>query len=84
MARQVKKIPFHEGRNASSKEVARKAVYEDTGKYFLDVSKLIFGGVILAGVMNLEMDKFVLFLAGGASVLGSAIFGIILFKIGKE
>jgi len=32
----------------------------------------------------LEMDKFVLFLAGGASVLGSAIFGIILFKIGKE
>lgn len=47
------------------KEVARKAVYEETGKYFLDVSKLIFGGVILAGVMNLEMDKFVLFSIGG-------------------
>ena len=41
MARQVKKIPFHEGRSASSKEVARKAVYEETGKYFLGVSKLI-------------------------------------------
>lgn len=84
MARRMNSLPFHEGRRASSKEVARKAVYEETGKYFLDVSKLIFGGVILAGVMNLEMDKFVLFLAGGASVLGSAIFGIILFKIGKE
>ena len=84
MARRMNSLPFHEGRRASSKEVARKAVYEETGKYFLDVSKLIFGGVILAGVMNLEMDKFVLFLTGGASVLGSAIFGIILFKIGKE
>ena len=84
MARQVKKIPFHEGRNASSKEVARKAVYEETGKYFLDVSKLIFGGVILAGVMNLEMDKFVLFSIGGFTVVLTIVVGLYLFKIGKE
>lgn len=35
----------------------RKALYEEAGKYLLDVSKLIFGGVILAGVMNLNVEK---------------------------
>ena len=34
MARRMNSLPFHEGRRASSKEVARKAVYEETGKYF--------------------------------------------------
>lgn len=62
----------------------KKALYEEMGKYLLDVSKLIFGGVILAGVMNLEVDKIVLFLAGGVSVVFSAIVGLVLFKKGKE
>lgn len=84
MARRMKSPPFHEGRIASSKEVARKAVYEETGKYFLDVSKLIFGGVILAGVMNLEMDKFVLFSIGGFTVVISIVIGLLFFKKGKE
>ena len=51
---------------------------------FLDVSKLIFGGVILAGVMNLEMDKFVLFSIGGFTVVLTIVVGLYLFKIGKE
>ena len=28
-------------------------MYQEYGKYFLDLSKLVFGGVILAGIMNL-------------------------------
>ena len=84
MARRMKSIPFYEERKVASKDVVRKAVFEEIGKYFLVVTKLVFGGVILAGVMNLELNKFVLFVAGGTSVLGSALFGFILFKKGKE
>lgn len=69
---------------SQGKVVAKKALYEELGKYLLDVSKLIFGGVILAGVMNLEVDKIVLFLVGGVSVVFSAIVGLVLFKKGKE
>ena len=84
MARRMKSPPFHARRRVASKDVARKAVFEEIGKYFLDVSKLIFGGVILAGVMNLEVDKLVLFTIGGFAVLLSIIIGLFLFKKGKE
>lgn len=62
----------------------RKALYEEAGKYLLDVSKLIFGGVILAGVMNLNVDKIVLFIIGTLAVIVTAVIGFILFKKGKE
>ena len=84
MARRMKSVPFHEERKVASKEIARKAVFEEIGKYLLDISKLVFGGVILAGVMNLELDRMVLFMSGGFSVLIAAVFGFILFKKGKE
>lgn len=67
-----------------NEKTSQRALYEEAGKYLLDVSKLIFGGVILAGVVNLEVDKIVLFIVGGASVVLSAILGFILFKKGKE
>ena len=84
MAIRMKSIPFHEERKVASKDVARKAVFEEIGKYFLDVSKLIFGGVILAGVMNLEVDKIVLFSIGGFAVIFTILVGLYLFKLGKE
>lgn len=69
---------------AKNEKSSKKALYEEAGKYLLDVSKLIFGGVILAGVMNLNVDKLVLFIVGGISVILSAIVGFVLFKKGKE
>lgn len=69
---------------AEKNNLSKKALYEEAGKYLLDVSKLIFGGVILAGVMNLDVSKLVLFIVGGTSVLLSAILGFVLFKKGKE
>lgn len=69
---------------SKGKQTAKKALYEEMGIYLLDVSKLIFGGVILAGVMNLEVDKVVLFLTGGFSVVLSVVVGLVLFKKGKE
>lgn len=67
-----------------NEKTSQRALYEEAGKYLLDVSKLIFGGVILAGVVNLDVDKIVLFIVGGASVVLSAILGFVLFKKGKE
>lgn len=67
-----------------NEKTSQRALYEEAGKYLLDVSKLIFGGVILAGVVNLDVDKIVLFIVGGTSVVLSAILGFVLFKKGKE
>jgi len=35
------------------KQKKRELMMQESGKYCLDMSKLIFGGVILAGIMNL-------------------------------
>ena len=41
---------------------------QEYGKYCLDMSKLIFGGVILAGIMNLGVNNSLLFTIGGLLV----------------
>ena len=39
---------------------------KEFGKYFLDISKLIFGGVVLATILKIENINRVLVLALGA------------------
>ena len=48
---------------------------QELGKYCLDMSKLIFGGVILAGIMNLGVENIYLFGVGGVLVAFFAIIG---------
>ena len=49
---------------------------KELGKYFLDVSKLIFGGVVLATILKLENIN-------RALVLGLGLFATLIFaKIG--
>ncbi len=55
---------------------------QELGKYSLDMSKLIFGGVILAGIMNLGVEAIYLFGVGGTLVAFFAVIGFVfLFKI---
>ena len=42
----------------------KELMYKEVGKYCLDLSKLVFGGVILAGVMDLGFDLIPLILVG--------------------
>ena len=47
----------------------KRDLYDKFSDYALDLSKLIFGGVILAGIMGLSVNTTVLFIIGAISVI---------------
>ena len=53
---------------------------QETGKYCLDLSKLIFGGVILGSIMNLGVDNIYLFGVGGVWVVLLSIIGFVFYS----
>lgn len=55
----------------------RELLYQEAGKYFLDLSKLVFGGIILAEIMNLEINDEAMLIIGGVLVL---VFGFIGYR----
>ena len=55
------------------KKKKHELMYQEYGKYFLDMSKLIFGGVILAGIMNLGVNN--------ALLLGSGFVVVVIFAV---
>ena len=55
----------------------KQTLYREFGDYCLDISKLIFGGIILAGIMELEINKLVLFGLGTIIVLLTAVTGFV-------
>ena len=56
---------------------------QEYGKYCLDMSKLIFGGVILAGIMNLCVEHYYLFGVGGVLVAFFAVIGFVFYSKSK-
>lgn len=56
---------------------------QELGKYCLDMSKLIFGGVILAGIMNLGIQSSYLFGVGGGLVAFFAVIGFTFYSKSK-
>lgn len=53
-------------------DIERKEKFaEKFGDYCLDISKLVFGGIVLAGVMELDVNPYWLF--------GIGLFIVILF-----
>ena len=55
----------------------------ESGKYCLDMSKLIFGAVILAGIMNLGVNSLFLFGIGGVLVILLAVMGFVFYSKSK-
>lgn len=49
--------------------------YKEAGKYCLDLSKLVFGGIILAGIMQLGVNNVLLFSLGLAATACLALLG---------
>jgi hypothetical protein len=47
------------------------------------MSKLIFGGVILAGIMNLGVEHYYLFGVGGVLVAFFAVIGFVFYSKSK-
>lgn len=57
---------------------------EKFGDYCLDLSKLIFGGVILAAIMQLDIDTVWLFVVGTVIVALTAYARYILYRMSKR
>ena len=56
----------------------------EAGKFCLDIAKLVFGGVILAGIMQQGIEFNSLFLTGLGVVLLFVVFGFYLIKRSKK
>ena len=54
---------------------------KELGVYCLDISKLIFGGVVLAGIMDLEINRYWLFGLGSLIVIVIALAGFAFIKV---
>ena len=44
----------------------QKALYLKVSDFLLDLAKLVFGGIILTGIIDLDLDKVWLFFLGGS------------------
>lgn len=55
-------------------------VKEKMGDYFLDISKLIFGGIILSSIVNEPINKWVIYSIGSFFSLWLTILGFVLIS----
>ena len=63
---------------------SKRVFYKEFGNYCLDISKLVFGGIILAGIMELDISRFILFGIGATIVLLTAITGFIFVRLSNS
>jgi uncharacterized membrane protein YraQ (UPF0718 family) len=57
---------------------------KEVGKILIDIAKLVFAGVILAGLMRQDLSAALLFTIGGISTVSMIVAGLILLKIDKK
>lgn len=54
------------------------------GKFMVDIAKLVFGGVILAGIMSQNINRELLFTMGSCIVVSFALIGLLIISKNKE
>lgn len=63
----------------------KDVILSETGKFLIDISKLVFGGIILAGIMKYEtINTKILYITGAIIVLLCFISGVILLTLSKK
>lgn len=62
----------------------KDALFAELGKYSIDISKLVFGGVILAGIMKLDVNRLALFGLGVLVVIATLITGLIFIALSNS
>lgn len=65
----------------NNEQTNKEILLGEFGRYCLDISKLVFGGIILAGIMELNINHLVLFGIGTVIVLLTAITGFVFIKL---
>lgn len=53
---------------------------EKAGDFMLDIAKLVFGGVLLAGIMSEDINKYLLYTAGTAAFVACCMIAAFIFK----
>ena len=62
----------------------KELVLIKSGDYMLDVSKLVFGGVVLVVILQIEsLSNIVLLITGMLATLLTAVFGMYLTSISQ-
>ena len=67
------------------KKESKEAILSETARFLIDIAKLVFGGVILAGIMKYDnINPWLLFSIGGIVVLVCFLSGVILTALSKR
>ena len=74
------------GRAVDAKEARerQKSFYLKTSDFLLDLAKLVFGGIILTGIIDLNLDKVWLFSVGTIVAAGLSIWGFRVYNRGMR
>ena len=63
----------------------KETILSETGKFLVDIAKLVFGGIILAGIMKYEsINSVLLYSVGGTAVIICFLSGLILLTLSKK
>ena len=62
----------------------KQTLLKETGNFLVDISKLVFGGIILAGIMEFEtINQTVLFIIGSIVVVACFSIGLAFIVYSK-
>jgi hypothetical protein len=62
----------------------KKAFYLKVSDFLLDLAKLVFGGIILTGIIDLNLNKVWLFSLGAIVAGGLASWGFSIYQRGMR
>ena len=62
----------------------KRKLYLKGADFLLDIAKLVFGGVILSGIIDLELNKVALFSVGAVVVAMFTSWGFFLYLRGTK
>ena len=68
----------------TKKEEPQHPVLKKLGDFFFDVAKLVFGGVILAGLMKQDVDYWILLVVGAMTIVITVFIGIVFILIANK
>ena len=68
--------------NSNNKE--NNVLLEESGKFFLDLAKLTFGGLFLTSILELHYDLVLVLIYGFATIVSLALLGFFLIKISSN
>ena len=62
----------------------QREIIKELGKYFVDISKLVFGGVVLSTILKIDnVDKWLVLILGVTATTVFGFAGFYLMKKGK-